>query len=1193
MSINMESSKSVDRSDARPSDPPTDSHETLKYQLLGPSLTKAGQSSVDQQKVSEIIYNASKGSKFFTHEQSRDQILTAKIERILAQKKKLEAHDLSAQIRRVDEYLAELELGRDLSQTVVHIDCDAFFAAVEELDRPELRDLPMAVGKGVLTTCNYHARKYGCRSGMASFIAKKLCPDLILLPQNYEKYTAKAEEIRAILALYDPQFQSASIDEAYLNITDYCSANELNPEDAVQKLRNEVLEQTKVTVSAGIAPNARIAKICSNWNKPNGQYYVPNDRSAVMSFMSDIPLRKVNGVGRVFERELDAIGIKHCRDIFIHRGVLCHLFGQKAYKFLMQCYLGLGRTRIEPAEASERKSVGTERTFGDLAGMANLQERLRATAVDLEKDMIRTGYKGRTLVLKVKLHTFEVLSRQVVPPRAIYLSEDLYRYSLPMLMKLQKENPDMKLRLMGLRCTNLVSTKKPDINFFGTANRGGHTCSTSEPLEHEKTPPDEQEFELPDRSETLEEAEALESAIRERETLQGPFNNTGDPISQPTSDLEQPLEIITHSSSNLRSTTIACRLRLHRFPTRPVTFWLRPSWSPPSSEPYDVIMRDQLLRPQSSNQFFTAKMAPEKHPNGQPTKPFTPTMSSVFRPTKNPLTPKLAGYTPTHTPHKAVYTESGPRNGQSRPEGSTAPTVLSTNITPRSGPRISRRDGNSSPADTPTTSQCAPRLGTNPTTHGPTNEVISRHDGNTASGPRVARAKSVVNDNQLLTATSRTPSSCGSSAGSPKFFHASYNTDSRSLPKQTPSTTFLYADGTTSEDSHREGLRGVASLDRTPRLKSPELVSSRSKQPYTLSTLSRDSPVARHDQTPTSPHLSTPPSQSATRDYHTARPHDSPPLLVDSSKRSSHTKSSSMDASQYSKRRKQDLLPNATVQPSFPSAEAQSLIGTGTPDLSPRVVSVGSTASTDHPLRSQSPTKEEAPHNSEVDKMNELAANARRERKVLDLEISNSSLLAINRTLEREMRKQSAELRRFRRLSRSGRLSMTDSFRAASGGTLSIVSETEDARSETSFGDSNEELSDPSDDESTLSDGHTSTPDSIAGEDPKHQTRDEKRFMIDLAKHQQLLVDSQKLNQTIKRCLGWTESLIQEGKKALEYHVHVSDVDIGGRVLAPDEIDGVETEGRRALLSPTIGVAELFTPPIEEGPIATGVTLHD
>lgn len=173
-------------------------HDTLKYSLLGPSLTKAGQDSVDQQKVrtlstssvlllatkkifqvSEIIYNASKGSKYFHNEETRDKNLTEKIEKILKKKGQLEQLDLAHVRRKADEHIAELELSRDLSQTIVHIDCDAFYAACEELDRPELKDLPFSVGKGVLTTCNYHARTFGCRSGMAGFVAKKLCPQLI------------------------------------------------------------------------------------------------------------------------------------------------------------------------------------------------------------------------------------------------------------------------------------------------------------------------------------------------------------------------------------------------------------------------------------------------------------------------------------------------------------------------------------------------------------------------------------------------------------------------------------------------------------------------------------------------------------------------------------------------------------------------------------------------------------------------------------------------------------------------------------------------------------------------------------------------------------------------------------------------------------------------------------------------------
>jgi DNA polymerase kappa len=506
-------------------------HQSLKYHLLGPSLTKAGQDSVDQTKVrrpnppmclpngfqvSEIIYNASKGSKFFNNEESKDKVLTSKIERILKKRADLEKLDLNSDRRRADEYITELELSRDLSQTLVHIDCDAFYAAVEELDRPELKNVPMAVGKGVLTTCNYHARKFGCRSGMAGFVAMKLCPELICLPLNFAKYTAKAKEVREILAEYDPRFQSASIDEAYLNITDYCEQHEMDPQDAVSQLREEIAEKTKITVSAGIAANAQLAKICSNMNKPNGQFFLPSDRAAIMNFMSELPTRKVNGVGRVFERELDAIGVKTCGDIYPHRMYLSKLFGDKAFQFLMNCYLGLGRTSVRPAEEHVRKSVGTESTFREMSGKGKLREKLHWIAEELEKDMKRAQVKGRTLVLKVKLHTYEVYTRQHVPPKAVSAADELYNYALPMLAKVEKEIPDMKLRLMGLRCTHLISTKKAGVNFFGVrqpTERSANGNEASDESEWEQWP--EEEFEQAARQEREDDMNEVEQLSQE------------------------------------------------------------------------------------------------------------------------------------------------------------------------------------------------------------------------------------------------------------------------------------------------------------------------------------------------------------------------------------------------------------------------------------------------------------------------------------------------------------------------------------------------------------------------------------------------------------------------------------------------------------------------------------------------------
>lgn len=407
----------------------------------------------------------------------------------------------------------------------MHLDCDAFFAAVELLERPDLKDVPFAVGGGVLTTCNYVARQFGCRSGMAGFVAKKLCPQLILIKPNFHKYGAKAQEVREVLANYDPRFESASIDEAYLNITEYCDEHNMDPAAVVEQMRKEVHEKTSITVSAGIAANARLAKICSNINKPNGQYVLPSERSAIMAFMRDLPTRKVNGIGRVLERELLEIGVKTCGDLYEQRQYLNRLFGDKYYVFLLRCYLGLGRTKIQPAEEYERKSVGTESTFHDISDPAKLRDKLRSTAEALEKDLKKNECKGRTLCIKIKLHTFEVYTRQVVLPKSIQLADDLYNYSLPMLAKLEQEMPGMKLRLMGLRCTHLVSTKKPDtMAFFGfkprrqdageSSDAGMAKRKASEPLEKE----DEWEKLGTDDDDLLEDLDdSLDNVPREQE----------------------------------------------------------------------------------------------------------------------------------------------------------------------------------------------------------------------------------------------------------------------------------------------------------------------------------------------------------------------------------------------------------------------------------------------------------------------------------------------------------------------------------------------------------------------------------------------------------------------------------------------------------------------------------------------------
>lgn len=196
------------------------------------------------------------------------------------------------------------------------------------------------------------------------------------------------------------------------------------------------------------------------------------------------------------------------------------------------------------------------------------------------------------------------------------------------------------------------------------------------------------------------------------------------------------------------------------------------------------------------------------------------------------------------------------------------------------------------------------------------------------------------------------------------------------------------------------------------------------------------------------------------------------------------------------------------------------------------------------------------------DPLNELVANARRERKVQDLQITNASLEAINRTLERQLRKQTAELRRYRRLSRSGRLSLNSMGSVRNRiPSDSTIGEAPLAMDSLDLSDLSEEESELEDDDLDESDSEGSesassaqlSPNAVAARDARHRKRDEKRLQLDLSKHQELLIDSQKINQSLKRCLGLTEELIKDGKRALEYQVRVSEVEIGGRVLAPPD----------------------------------------
>ena len=282
---------------------------------------KAGMSRVDTSHVNSVVYSLSKDSAHFRHQQSlatKTALRISQMQRRIAAVRSSPPTLLAHLTSRAHSVLTSLESQRDLSRTWLHIDLDAFYAQVELLSRPDLRHRPVAIGGlSMLTTSNYVARQYGVRAAMPGFIALKLCPELVLLPCDFKKYTACARVFRAVFAEYDAEFETGSLDEAYLDVTEHLRRRRQQREGegeggegagewdqgreaqaVAAEIRRRVLEATQLTCSCGIGPNRMLAKIATDVNKPNGQFYLESTLPAVLQFVSALPIRKVPGIGK-------------------------------------------------------------------------------------------------------------------------------------------------------------------------------------------------------------------------------------------------------------------------------------------------------------------------------------------------------------------------------------------------------------------------------------------------------------------------------------------------------------------------------------------------------------------------------------------------------------------------------------------------------------------------------------------------------------------------------------------------------------------------------------------------------------------------------------------------------------------------------------------------------------------------------
>lgn len=251
----------------------------------------------------------------------------------------------------------------DRMKKIVHIDMDAFFVSVEIRDNPNLANHPVAVGgradrRGVLSTCNYIARKHGVSSAMSTAIAIKKCPNLIVVPGRMEVYKQVSSQIRDIFKRYTDKVEPLSLDEAYLDLST-ASARQGSATLIAQDIRSEIFKVTGLTASAGIAPLKFLSKIASDLNKPNGQFTIrPNE---VMQFLENLELRKIPGVGKVTQQKLDKLGLKTCSDVwrFRHHNMIEN-FGKFGHTLWERCH---GHDDRDVEVTRTQKSVGVERTF--------------------------------------------------------------------------------------------------------------------------------------------------------------------------------------------------------------------------------------------------------------------------------------------------------------------------------------------------------------------------------------------------------------------------------------------------------------------------------------------------------------------------------------------------------------------------------------------------------------------------------------------------------------------------------------------------------------------------------------------------------------------------------------------------------------------------------------------------------------
>ncbi|MFC3710948.1 DNA polymerase IV [Sphingoaurantiacus capsulatus] len=338
---------------------------------------------------------------------------------------------------------------------IIHVDMDAFFASVEQRDAPELRGKPVAVGgssmRGVVAAASYEARKFGVRSAMPSVTAKRLCPDLIFVKHRFDVYKSVSRQIRDIFESYTPLVEPLSLDEAYLDVTEnlkgIASATEI-----AREIKDRIKAETGLTASAGVSYNKFLAKLASDYRKPDGLYVIRPE--AGPGFVEELKIGRFHGIGPKTAEKFNKLGIFTGADLKRQDAAFLQKHFGRAGLYYHSIARGIDHRSVKPHR--ERKSVGSETTFFvDIGEHDALAEAVKPQAESVWRHCERVGLTGRTVTLKIKYADFQIITRSKSGGNVADYAE-LERISLQLvaeLMPLPKS-----VRLVGVTLSNLAPT---------------------------------------------------------------------------------------------------------------------------------------------------------------------------------------------------------------------------------------------------------------------------------------------------------------------------------------------------------------------------------------------------------------------------------------------------------------------------------------------------------------------------------------------------------------------------------------------------------------------------------------------------------------------------------------------------------------------------------------------------------------